>query len=159
MLRSLRARRKAPLEVVRVSGTVELDAAEIARATARAYTQRVTTSQVCAEHGCPNIDCTLHTQSRARPTYRPSPHPPERDTRPTAAARGYDHKWRRTRGRYLQLHPTCEHPGCELAAYDVHHLDGKGPLGPAGHTHSNLQALCHSHHSSITASTTNGRRT
>jgi 5-methylcytosine-specific restriction protein A len=98
--------------------------------------------QVCAVPGCPKL--------RPCPTHRP---------RPTAAARGYDAKWRRTRGRYLQLHPMCEHAGCVSLAEDVHHLDGLGPLGPQGHAHANLQALCHPHHSSITARTTNGRRT
>ena len=101
---------------------------------------------VCPTPGCPRL--------------RPCPHHPERkpDTRPSAAARGYDAKWRRTRGRYLQLHPTCEHPGCVSMAEDVHHLDGLGPNGPDGHRHHNLQALCHPHHSAITARTTNGRR-
>jgi 5-methylcytosine-specific restriction protein A len=74
-----------------------------------------------------------------------------RDKRPSAAARGYDAKWRRTRGRYLQLHPTCEEPGCTEPAIDVHHLDGLGPLGPRGHQHHNLLALCKTHHSQRTA--------
>lgn len=103
--------------------------------------------QVCSTPGCPRL--------------RPCPiagHEPK-DTRPTAAARGYNAAWRRTRARYLQLHPQCEHPGCVSLAEDVHHLDLLGPNGPNGHRHFNLQALCHSHHSSITARTTNRRRT
>jgi 5-methylcytosine-specific restriction enzyme A len=71
--------------------------------------------------------------------------------RPNATDRGYDHKWRRTRGRYLKHHETCEHPGCRAPATDVHHLDGQGPLGSAGHKWDNLQALCHEHHSRLTA--------
>lgn len=71
--------------------------------------------------------------------------------RKSPTKRGYDAKWRRTRARYLRHHPTCEYPdGCKRAAEDVHHLDGKGPLGPAGHDWDNLQALCHSHHSQVT---------
>jgi 5-methylcytosine-specific restriction protein A len=33
----------------------------------------------------------------------------------------------------------------------VHHLDGLGPTGPLGHKWVNLQALCQTHHSQITA--------
>lgn len=100
--------------------------------------------KVCPEPGCPNfVPCTRH---------------PQKDPRPSAAARGYDHNWRRTRGRYLQLHPECEHPGCPELAEDVHHLDLQGPNGPNGHRHFNLQALCHAHHSSVTARTNNPRR-
>lgn len=71
--------------------------------------------------------------------------------RPDPAQRGYDHKWRRTRGRYLKHHPACEHPGCTRPATDVHHLDNQGPLAPNGHKWNNLQALCHTHHSRHTA--------
>jgi 5-methylcytosine-specific restriction protein A len=119
------------------------------------------TVTVCREPGCPNLrPCAAHpaATSRDRPTFRPSAQAPRPDTRPTAATRGYDAKWRRTRGRYLQLHPRCEHAGCAAPAVDVHHLDMRGPLGPRGHDHANLQALCHSHHSTITARTTNGSR-
>lgn len=66
-------------------------------------------------------------------------------------ARGYDSKWRRTRGRYLSHHPTCEEPGCPQRATDVHHKDGLGPTGPMGHKWANLEALCHSHHSKRTS--------
>ena len=71
--------------------------------------------------------------------------------RPNSTARGYGHPWRRTRGRYLKHHPTCEHEHCDQPAIEVHHLDGLGPKGPRGHKWDNLQALCKSHHSSITA--------
>lgn len=94
---------------------------------------------VCTTPGCPK-----RTQGGKCPDCR-------KDTRPSAAKRGYDHKWRRTRGRYLQLHPTCEHAGCAEQATDVHHKDGKGPQGPSGHQHHNLLALCHTHHSQRTA--------
>ncbi len=72
------------------------------------------------------------------------------DTRATAAQRGYDARWGQTRKRYLRDHPTCEHPACDEPAVDVHHLDGLGPKGPRGHDPTNLQALCHPHHSIIT---------
>lgn len=70
--------------------------------------------------------------------------------RGSASARGYGHKWRKTRALFLKDNPHCALCG-ELAT-DVHHLDGKGPHGELGHEPANLQALCHSHHSSITAS-------
>lgn len=74
-------------------------------------------------------------------------------SRPNSSARGYDRKWARTRGRFLQLHPICQDPaGCTAPATDVHHLDGLGPSGFAGHKHANLEALCHSHHSKRTSS-------
>jgi 5-methylcytosine-specific restriction protein A len=73
------------------------------------------------------------------------------ENRPNSSARGYDRKWARTRGRYLQHHKVCEQPGCDAPATDVHHLDGRGPLSPLGHKWINLQALCHPHHSRVTA--------
>lgn len=53
---------------------------------------------------------------------------------------------------YLAEHPTCEwEEGCGAEARHVDHKDGQGPLAPRGHDWSNLQALCHSHHSTKTA--------
>lgn len=69
-------------------------------------------------------------------------------SRPSFYQRGYDHRWQRTRRRFLRTHPTCER--CGAPAQDVHHLDGLGPLGPRGHDPANLQPLCHSCHSRIT---------
>jgi 5-methylcytosine-specific restriction enzyme A len=86
---------------------------------------------------CP--DC--HTQKRRKQDRQ----------RPTAAQRGYDAHWRRTRAAYLANHPRCEQPGCGLPAVDVNHLDGLGPRGPRGHDFTNLEALCHPHHSQHTA--------
>lgn len=73
------------------------------------------------------------------------------DRRPSAARRGYNARWQRTRARTLSERATCEHEGCDLPATDVHHLDGLGPQGPRGHDPANLQALCHPHHSQVTA--------
>jgi 5-methylcytosine-specific restriction protein A len=71
--------------------------------------------------------------------------------RSSAARRGYDAQWRRTRARFLRAHPRCEHGGCTEPATEAHHLDGLGPNGPAGHDEFNLQALCGRHHSQVTA--------
>lgn len=75
------------------------------------------------------------------------------DSRPTAAARGYNAKWNRTRRRYLRAHPLCEcdDPSCNLPATEVHHRDGLGPLGPRGHDPTNLRALTHNCHAKLTA--------
>lgn len=74
-----------------------------------------------------------------------------RDRRPSAARRGYDARWRRTRARFLRAHPRCEHAACPEPATEAHHLDGQGPNGPAGHDEANLQALCTHHHKLVTA--------
>ena len=74
-----------------------------------------------------------------------------KDTRPSAAARGYDGAWRLLRARFLRTHRICQHPGCPYMATEVHHVDGGGPLGWRGLDESNLQALCKEHHSLITA--------
>lgn len=107
---------------------------------------------VCAEPGCPNLTdttrCQVHTKAKKRAEDR---------RRPSARARGYDTKWQKTRARHLRVHPLCQHPeGCIERATDVHHLDGLGPKGPRGHDPSNLQALCHEHHSRITATSQPG---
>lgn len=104
-------------------------------------------SRVCLEPGCSaRVEqgrCDTHRKAyrKAHDTHRPS-----------ASARGYGAKWRRTRAEYLRTHPICEdEAGCIQPATDVHHIDGLGPRGPRGHDDSNLMALCHAHHSQITA--------
>ncbi|MDP2780273.1 MAG: HNH endonuclease, partial [Devosia sp.] len=36
--------------------------------------------------------------------------------RPSSAARGYNHEWRKARAAYLLGHPYCTHPGCNAPA-------------------------------------------
>lgn len=72
--------------------------------------------------------------------------------RGTAASRGYGGRWQRLRAMYLRAHPLCvqcAREGRTTAATDVHHLVPKrdGGLDEA----SNLEALCHSCHSKVTA--------
>lgn len=98
--------------------------------------------RVCATPGCTAAahdgnrcaDCTTRRRAATR----------KPDTRPSAAARGYDAKWRRTRAEHLRLEPTCR--VCGAAATHVDHIDGQGPLGPRGHDHDNLQSLCAADH-------------
>lgn len=93
-----------------------------------------------------------------RPGRRACPRHERKDTRASAAVRGYDARWRKTRAAYLRVHPKCECHECLALpedqrpdADDVHHLDGQGPNGPYGHEWANLAALTHEHHSRITA--------
>jgi len=78
--------------------------------------------------------------------------------RPNASARGYDGRWRKASRAYLLANPTCCVVGCDRASTDTDHIDGKGPLGPRGYDLSNWRALCHQHHSAITATATAARR-
>jgi 5-methylcytosine-specific restriction protein A len=103
--------------------------------------------RLCAEPKCSNLTaatrCEKHRKAKRRV---------EDARRPTARERGYDKKWRTTRRMYLATFPICQWPaGCLNPATDVHHIDGKGPLGKRGNDWMNLQGLCHAHHSQVTA--------
>jgi 5-methylcytosine-specific restriction protein A len=114
--------------------------------------------QPCGRHGCPQLlergaahpgcplelgdNCPSDPTARRRKADK---------RRPTAAARGYDARWRRTRARKLKLTPHCEQPGCTKPATEVDHIDGLGPLGPHGHDLDNLRSLCKPHHAQRTA--------
>ena len=95
----------------------------------------------CAVHGCPELTrqhkCAKHrAESEAK--------------RGTATERGYGTEWKQIRASYLERHPYCQDPeGCIARATDVHHLDGEGPFGD--NSDSNLEGLCHTHHSQRTA--------
>lgn len=87
------------------------------------------------------------------------------DERPSAARRGYGHQWRRIRMMVLARRPLCADPfgehhanGITVLATDVHHvipLSSGMPLRILN-DESNLQPLCHSCHSRITAAETGG---
>jgi 5-methylcytosine-specific restriction protein A len=68
--------------------------------------------------------------------------------RPSAAARGYDSKWRVVRAAYLKAHPICSEEGCGAQAEDVDHIVALKDGGT--HAWANLRAYCHSHHSQKT---------
>lgn len=98
------------------------------------------------------VECHRLTESTRCEKHRKAKRKAEDARRPSSSQRGYDARWRKTRAAYLSLHPVCEdEAGCIEPATDVHHLDGQGPKGERGHDHSNLQALCHAHHSRVTA--------
>lgn len=98
--------------------------------------------KVCSRPGCPNLTTAGRCDDCARAADR---------SRGTAAERGYDKRWRRTREEFLDENPFCSEPGCPLLATDADHIDGLGPLAPRGHDWSNLRPFCHSHHSQRTA--------
>lgn len=105
------------------------------------------TTRVCAETGCPNLTTTTRCDTHTKQRRKAQDH-----NRPNARQRGYNTQWERTRRNYLAAFPICQHPdGCLNPAIDVHHRDGKGPLGPHGHDWHNLQGLCKPHHSQTTA--------
>lgn len=95
--------------------------------------------RVCTQDGCGEL---VEGGGRCR-THRP------KDTRPSAAARGYDARWRRVRDGFLRDHPHCEL--CGAPATEAHHRDGQGPRGPHGLEAFALAALCKPCHSRVTA--------
>lgn len=81
-------------------------------------------------------------------SYRP-PHA-NAPTRPTAAARGYGHRWRKYREHYLRRHPLCIR--CQRAATDVDHIiPVNGPSDPLFWPATNHQSLCGHCHKHKTA--------
>lgn len=75
-----------------------------------------------------------------------------KDTRESAAKRGYGRRWQRLRAMVLLSEPLCREcksRGRVVAATDVDHIKSKERGGQD--EISNLQALCHSCHSVKTA--------
>lgn len=91
----------------------------------------------CSVAGCPEIAvsggrCAQHQQRRQYV-----------DTRLSASKRGYDAKWRKSRARFLSVHPVCVVCGGE--ATEVDHII---PLSAGGDDDwRNLQPLCKRCHS------------
>jgi len=99
-------------------------------------------TRVCSHPDCPVI--LIDGRSRCdEHSGRP------RDTRPSAASRGYGVHWRRIRAQFLRAHPTCSL--CrEPATVADHHPLARRELVAAGDPHPdawvNLRPLCESHH-------------
>jgi len=102
----------------------------------------------CGHPGCPELVsdryCEAH-RKEAHTNYNKYLRDPD-------TARRYGTLWRRVRTAYIRTHPLCElceQRGRLRPAEEVHH---KLPLANGGtHDRDNLQALCKSCHSSITA--------
>jgi 5-methylcytosine-specific restriction protein A len=105
--------------------------------------------QRCWATGCDQVQyapyCELHSRDpwsgRGKPGEQAARRPRAKD------GQGYDWAWRRTRARKLRTDADCERCGAE--ATTVHHIDGLGPNGPAGHHMPNLEALCASCHNAV----------
>lgn len=105
----------------------------------------------CNHPGCGALTharfCEAHAEAR-RKRYE--------GERPSAARRGYGHKWRKAREQYLKQNPMCEEleadgTRCREPATDVDHkIPHRGDL-KLFWDRKNWQALCHSHHSAKTA--------
>lgn len=75
-------------------------------------------------------------------------------SRGSSTARGYDHRWRRARKRYLAKNPLCVHceaEGIYTAANEVDHVIPHRGDQALFWDESNWQALCKPHHSAKTA--------
>lgn len=112
----------------------------------------------CAQSGCPAVAvqgssrCQVHAAQQPRVVYARRDTPRYYDAhRGTPAERGYDAGWAIIRRAFLAAYPVCEWAGCMKAATDVHHVVALRDGG--SHAEDNLMALCHAHHSSLTAST------
>lgn len=99
----------------------------------------------CHQSGCPERAirggyCQAH--QRQRPARQVD------QDRPSAAARGYDARWRAFRRGYLQRFPECVI--CNRMATEIDHII---PIrrGGALYDECNLQAMCHECHSRKTA--------
>lgn len=68
--------------------------------------------------------------------------------RPSSAARGYNHQWRKAREAYLVTHPHCNHPGCNVPASHVDHIIPHRGDDRLFWDRSNWQSLCAHHHNS-----------
>lgn len=107
----------------------------------------------CAHPGCPGRAvkhgrCTTHAAQLEQSWRERYP-----DHRTSSSARGYGSEWERVRRAFLAKHKwctICDEAGVRKLATDVDHIVPrvKGGTDDA----SNLQALCHEHHSRKTAS-------
>lgn len=113
------------------------------------------TARPCAQPGCPAIATTRgYCAEHARPieSARRRMHD---DRRGTAAARGYDHRWRQVRASVLARRPLCEdcaRLGRVTAATEVHHMDGD----TRHNADDNLMPLCKPCHSRRSVSVRGG---
>jgi 5-methylcytosine-specific restriction protein A len=109
----------------------------------------------CNKLGCPNLTrdkyCEEHIALEKK-EYRPDPNKDK--GRPSAAARGYDAKWRAYREDYLRVNTTCKSCGAKATVID-HVIPHKGNKGLFW-TRFNHQPLCKPCHDRKTATQDGG---
>ena len=93
----------------------------------------------------------MPTASKYYRPYPGQPKPARRDTRATAAERGYDADWARLRRWYAGQYPICQWPGCTQPMQDVDHIIPIEHRPDLRLDATNLQSLCRSHHGVKTA--------
>lgn len=69
----------------------------------------------------------------------------------------YDHDWQRLSKRFLKVHPMCMVRGCGRQAKHADHIVTVRAAPHLRLEWSNLQALCHQHHSRLTHAYDQGR--
>jgi septum formation inhibitor MinC len=67
----------------------------------------------------------------------------------------YDREWQKVRAHYLFHHPRCAI--CGKTAIDVDHKNNIRDAPHRKYDESNLQSLCHKHHSLVTQAFDNGK--
>ena len=105
----------------------------------------------CYTPGCPGLTRAKYCDQCLK---NPQRLPKEIDRRVSSAKRGYGHRWRKWREMILSRSPFCADPfglhgGAWVLATDVHHIIPKRDGG--SDKEDNLQSLCHSCHSRVTA--------
>ncbi|GAC40847.1 HNH endonuclease signature motif containing protein [Paenibacillus popilliae] len=102
----------------------------------------------CRKTGCNNLTTDIYCEAHKVSRYSYDKH------RESAAKRGYDHRWRKGRLKFLQKHPLCKHcfdAGKLTGATVVDHiLPHKGDR-KLFWNRKNWQGLCDSCHSVKTA--------
>ncbi|MDX9861649.1 MAG: HNH endonuclease signature motif containing protein [Rhodospirillales bacterium] len=121
-------------------------------------TNDVRPKRPCATFGCAGL---VDAGDAYCERCRGKPRPREYDSdRPSAAKRGYGHRWRIYRRWYLARHPLCvrcQAKGRVEPATDVDHIRPiGGPYDPAFWAEENHEALCHACHSRKTAAEDGG---
>lgn len=108
--------------------------------------------------GCRYPGCPARADRRGLCAEHQLPAEHERH-RPSADQRGYDHKWRRNRARFLAAHPSCLDCGTAATVAD-HAPVTRAELLRRGDPHPDawhhLEPRCASCHSRRTASTSPG---
>jgi len=109
--------------------------------------------RICAHPGCGKRTkerfCPKHVQQ-----FNKSRNREDRYARGSAAKRGYGHRWRQARERYLADHPfcvVCEGLGMDIVATVVDHIKDHKKDPKLFWNVSNWQALCKCHHDQKTA--------